>query len=199
MSNYKTVCGLLAGVLVVGGAMDVSAKQRPQGVKQARALANVTNGVTPSNGGSCGTPTAFAASPYADSGNNTGATDIISTVPVTCSQYGTVDGPQVVYSFVPGASANLTFTVNPTDGNYDPAIYLVSTCADGNSCVSGADNAYYGDPESFSVSTLTAGTTYYLHVDSYYAVGSTYGSESGPYDLNVTGTLPVELQEFKID
>lgn len=198
MNRYRAVCGLLAAV-VVGLSASASAAQRPQGLKEARLQANIANGVVPTNGGDCGTPTAFTASPYADSGNNTGAPDIISTVPSACSQFLTVEGPQVVYSFVPGSGANLTFTVNPTDGNYDPAVYLVSTCADGNSCISGADDALYGDPESFSVSTLTAGTTYYLHVDSFYAVGSTYGSESGPFDLNVTGTFPVELQEFEIN
>ena len=198
MKVVNIVVAAAVGIALVGVAFDVSAKEGRKGRKQALEAINLASGHAPTNGGSCGTPTAFTSSPYADTGTTVGATNIIGTIPTGCSDYTTVAGPEVVYSFVPGTAANLTFNVANTDGTYDPSIYLVSTCNVGATCIAGADYNYYGGTdETFSVSTLSAGTTYYLHVDSFYSAAQSYNS--GPFNLNVTGTFPVQLQEFSID
>lgn len=189
------------GAVLAFGAVGVDARghktnNRPDGVLPA----SVTDG------GSCASPPAIASLPYTDTGTTVGKTNIISTLTSGCSDYSTVDGPEAVYSFVAGAGANLTFTVTPdASSDYDPAIYLVKTCNSGTaagSCIAGADATYSpGDPETFSVSGLTSGTTYYLHVDSYWdSADPTYGTYAqGPFSLLVSGTLPVSLQEFSID
>lgn len=200
----KPVFGLLAlasAMFVVATASAAGERKRDLGGKGVRASTPVERGLRnapePAAGGSCVTPTAFTATPYPDTGTTIGAVDIISEVP--CTTWETVDGPQVVYSFVAGTGANLTFSLTPTGATWDPAIYLVSTCNSAASCVAGADDTYAGETETFSVSSLTAGTTYYLHVDSYYPADDSYGYGHGTYSLSVTGTLPVQLQEFQID
>lgn len=191
-------------VALVGAVMalgSIGADARTNHKKNGPVIDSPT-GVT--DGGSCTSPAPvqITSVPYSDTGTTVGKTDIISTLTAGCSDYATVAGPEAVYSFVAGAGANLTFTVTPDSStDYDTAIYLVKTCNSGTaagSCIAGAD-AYYlpGEAESFSVSGLTNGTTYYLHVDSYYSSTSTYGS--GPYSLTVSGNLPVSLQDFSID
>ena len=170
---------------------------RGEGRKAALEAAMLANGGgnAIAAGGTCATPTAFTATPYNDTGTTVGATDVISALPGGCSNYTFVEGPEAIYSFVAGAAANLTFTVT-ANGDYDTSIYLVSTCNSGATCITGSDSTYYG-AETFTTSALTNGTTYYLHIDSYYPASDPYGS--GTYSLAVTGTLPVNLQEFSID
>lgn len=153
-------------------------------------------------GGTCASPASISAVPFNDSGTTVGATNVISSIATGCSDYTTVAGPEAIYSFVAGASASLTFNV-VASGTLDPSIYLVTSCASGATCVTGADYEYGpATAETFTAAALTSGTTYYLHVDSYYGTGdpAPYNTYSqGPYTLAVTGTLPVSLQEFKID
>jgi hypothetical protein len=195
---YKTSFLVLGACLTVASAAYAADELPARGhgrkaALQQQILQNGGNSVMA--GGNCTTPTQFSSVPYSDSGTTVGATNIISSIPSGCSDYTTVAGPEAVYSFVAGNSANLTFTVEGF-GDYDTSIYLVSTCNSGTTCIAGADSTYYG-AETFSVSSLTSGTTYYLHVDSFYSSASAYGS--GDYTLDVTGTLPVSLQEFSID
>lgn len=206
MGIRKVAVLALTATMATAVVVDAFAESRRQGNGHRAQLAQrgILAPAVPTAGGSCGTPTVFASTPYSDTGTTTGATNIISTVPSSCTGWARVAGPQVVYSFTAGAAANLTFTVTPGNSVYDTSIYLVSTCTDGNTCVGGSDYYYQYDPtpETFSVSSLTAGTTYYLHIDSYYSTSdpAPYSSFSnGPYSLSVTGSLPVQLQEFQID
>ena len=198
----------MACVMALGVVLADVANAEPRNGPRAQLAKQIRDGLVaspaPMAGGNCGTPANFASIPFSDSDTTTGATDIISTLPAGCSDWTQVAGPQKVYSFTAGSGANLSFTVTPSNQSYDTSIYLVSSCSSGASCIAGADYYYnYYDPghaESFSVSSLTAGTTYYLHVDSYYSSSGKGGAySSGPYALSVTGTLPVQLQEFQID
>ena len=197
--KYVTQTMLLAlaafGVAVTSA--DVNAAHPKRMVLPAGSSSNGTDA-----GGTCGTPTAFAATPFNDTGDTTGAANVISSIATGCSDYSTVAGPEAIYSFVAGTGASVTFNVAGTT-TLDPSIYLVTTCNSGATCVTGADYNYGpGTAETFTASALTAGTTYYLHIDSYYGTGdpAPYNTYSqGPYTLAVTGTLPVSLQEFTID
>lgn len=148
-------------------------------------------------GPDCAQPEPIDSVPYSDSGDTTGAPNTIATVPLACNgNYTTVAGPDHVYSLEVGPNNDLTFSLTTSSSTYDPSIYLVSDCSDGNSCVVGADDCFGastgGNPcgsvsdESFSVSDLTPGI-YHFYVDSFYAAASPNGS--GPYALDVTGTL----------
>lgn len=123
-----------------------------------------------------------------------------SNVSVACTEWGTVGGPERIYQFMPGSGAALTFTVTGGAGSYDPSIYVLATLGDGESCLGGSDDQPSQYSPSFTVSGLTAGTTYYLYVDSYWGGAEPDPIEdSGPFTLSVTGTFPVTLQEYKVD
>src|SRR5262245_54743887 len=91
------------------------------------------------NGGdTCASPpTVITSLPYTDSGDNTGATDNVSSVPLACNGlYTTTLGPDVIYQLTLTAGNNVTVTVTP-DPNFDPSIYALSTCTDGTTCGAG--------------------------------------------------------------
>ncbi|HUD41477.1 MAG TPA: hypothetical protein VMR06_05695 [Dokdonella sp.] len=144
--------------------------------------------------GTCAAPAGeITESPSTISGTTVGG---VNGVDISCTEYGTVDGPERIYTFTPTGTNNLTFSVIGQSGVYDPAIYILDTCGDGTSCLIGSDDV----PSQFSPSinfSGTAGTEYFFYVDSYWAAGD--GLEAGPFTLNVTGTFPVTLTEFSID
>lgn len=147
---------------------------------------------------------------FTDGGTTVGADDTVSSVPIACNgNYTSTAGEDVIYEFTTGPAANPTFTVTTSSLDYDPSIYLTTTCGDGTTCPAGAgaDNCFAanagGNPcgavsdESFGPIALAAGTQHFFYVDSFYAVGGT--NSAGPYNLTVTGPLPVELIDFTIE
>jgi len=157
----------------------------------------------------CTSPTGVGATlPYNDTGDTSAATSNVDSVPISCNGfYTTVPGPDHIYMFTVGTGNNLTLTTSTSDNDYDISTYAVSTCGDGNTCVGGSDSCFavntLGNPcgtdatEAFSLSGVAAGT-YYFYVDSFYSPGNPDGRDSGPYTVDITGTLPVQLIEFEI-
>ena len=126
-------------------------------------------------------------------------------------------GPDLVYSFTVSAVNSVAFQVTPTNATYDPAIYVLGACGDGNTCVIGADACVRsgfapqppacldGDGDEDVPALTYAVGTHAVYVDSFYAAGASCGGQgsvqcgAGPYTLNVTGNLPVELHRFEIE
>jgi hypothetical protein len=142
----------------------------------------------------CTAPPSITTLPFNDTGTTTGGNNTIGTIALGCSDYTTTGGPDKVYQFTAGASQNMNFLVTPSSG-WDPSIYVVSTCSNGDSCVTGADGGLGGTAESFTFTGRPAGT-YFFWVDSFYATGTL---SNGGFSVAVTGTLPVELTEFSVD
>jgi hypothetical protein len=141
----------------------------------------------------CSAPTAISTLPYNDTGTTVGATDnSTGSLPFSCGIVGSGPsrpGPDVFYSFtILGPGNSLTFTVTTTSNTYDPGIYVLSVCGNLTTCQGGADTNFDGEPESFTVSNLPAGT-YYFGVDSAYVHPD--NSADGPYALSVTGSFGV--------
>ena len=158
-------------------------------------LGSAAAAVPKAGGDTCATPTAIGPTPYTDSGTTLGAVNDVAAVPIACNgNYTAVAGPDHIYSVTVGAGNNLSFTATPTAA-WDPSIYLLSTCGTGTSCVTGADDGLSNTAESFSASGLAAGT-YFFYVDSFYSTGAL---SAGPYTVDITGTVPVELQGFSVD
>lgn len=142
----------------------------------------------------CTAPPSIASLPFNDTGTTTGGNNTIGTITVGCSNYTTTAGPDKVYQFTAGATQNISFLVSPSSA-WDPAIYVVSTCNSGTSCVTGADAGLASAPESVTFTGRPAGT-YFFWVDSFYSTGTL---SNGAFSVAVTGTLPVELTEFSVD
>jgi hypothetical protein len=85
---------------------------------------------------SAGTPaTDIGSVPFTATGDTTGGSNAINSVPDFCSPRLTVDGPEAVFTFTPQAGANLTFTVTPLNAEYDPAIYVTFAPAAAEACL----------------------------------------------------------------
>ncbi|MFH1842276.1 MAG: hypothetical protein ABIF77_03645 [bacterium] len=77
----------------------------------------------------------------------------------SCTGYSQANGQDIVYKIY--LTVGETFAAALTDEDYDAAMYLLTDCADMNSCVAGGD-----DPEEFSY-VAEADGWYYLVVDGY--------------------------------
>ncbi len=155
------------------------------GGAQAGEDASITPLTIAAGGDTCATPpTPITSLPFNDSGDTTGAADNIRIT--GCAGLG-LEGPDHIYSFTVFAGNNLTFTLTPTDPEYDPAIYIRTACLQANgSCVARTDTGNGGQAEAITVSGLAPGT-YYFFVDSLYPVKDVAGE--GHYTLAVTGTF----------
>ncbi|HEX5134081.1 MAG TPA: hypothetical protein VFW81_01695, partial [Thermoanaerobaculia bacterium] len=150
---------------------------------------------TLSGGDFCGEPsppTPITVLPFNDTGTTIGKVDnSTNSLPFACfggeGSGPSRPGPDVFYSFtILGPGNSLTFSLTTTSNTYDPAIYVLSACGDLFTCQGGVDAGVNGDPESFIVSNLPAGT-YYLGVDSAYVFPD--NSADGAYALSVTGSF----------
>jgi hypothetical protein len=138
--------------------------------------------------------------PFTATGDSTGGTNSINSVPDFCSQRMTVDGPEAVYFFTPHAGANLTFTVTPQNATFDPAIYVTFAPAAGDACLWGSDANGPGEAETFPINDrLTPETVHYFYVDSFFDAGTAPANAQGPFQLDVGGSLPVELIRFEVE
>ena len=80
-------------------------------------------------------------------------------------------GADVVYSFTPAATDTYSIGVTPTSGTFDVSLYVVTDCSNpSGSCVAGA-NARSFDKSEVVTPVLTAGTRYFIVVDSPQANG----------------------------
>jgi hypothetical protein len=145
-------------------------------------------------GDSCASATVIASLPYNDpAGSTSGADDTsASFLRSACNNPAhplSRLGPDVFYSFmIVGFGNSLTFTVTPDSAaEYDPAIYVLSTCPNLNTCVAGSDANGSGQPETLTVSGLATGT-YYFGVDSSFSAKEG-AIAAGSYTLNVTGNF----------
>ncbi len=141
-------------------------------------------------GDTCAMPTLITSLPYTDMGTTVGATNDIAGVPAACNGfYTTVNGPDVIYSVTMGAPPNnITFSLDPTGANWDPSIYVLTTCSDGMTCAAGrgADALGANGTEVVTMTNVPAGT-YFFYVDSFYSTASMLAQ--GTYTLSVTGNL----------
>jgi hypothetical protein len=100
----------------------------------------------------------------------------------TCTGYNQ-PGADVAYEFALLYDGDVTVTVQNVAG-FDPAFYVLTSCANPTACIAGADAGFTGDPETATF-TATAGT-YYIIVDTYSATGV------GTFDLVVTCVQSLE-------
>lgn len=174
---------------------------------------------TPDVGGeNCGTATGIGSLPFNDTDNTTGHVNDNNAIPGGCSDYTQTAGPDLIYVFSTGPGNNIAFNLNPTDTIYDPAIYILGTCGNSATCVVGADTCLAngqpqppgctdgnGDEDIPAVLDRFANGTHAIYVDSFYAAGMPCGGQgnnlcgSGPYTLSVSGVLPVELIDIRIE
>jgi hypothetical protein len=174
---------------------------------------------SPNVGGeNCGTATAIGSVPFTDSDNTNGHVDDNNSIPAGCSDYTATAGPDLIYSFTSGPGNNIVFNLNPTDNIYDAAIYVLGTCGTSATCVIGADACLAngqpqpagctdgdGDEDIPGVLNRFTPGTHAIYIDSFYSATAACPAQGnnlcgkGPYTLTVTGVLPAELINIRIE
>ncbi|ANB18364.1 hypothetical protein [Dokdonella koreensis] len=168
----------------------------------------------PAGGGSCATPTSITALPFSQAGNTCGGANNISNYGggiCDASLAFPYPGPEDVWAITVGTGNAITVQADLSGSTGDLALFFLSECGDGDSCMFTSQDAIGpgagpealnntappGSPPVPGVLTgLSAGSTYYVYVDSYYGTGS---ASCGSYTLQVAGTLPVSLDSYRID
>lgn len=170
-------------------------------------------GPVPTGGGSCATPVSVTALPFSQAGNTCGGTNNVTNYGATCATNlpFPYPGPEDVWAITVGNSNAITVQANMAGSTGDLALFLLSSCGNGASCLFSSQDAIgagagpevlnnsagTGQPPVAGVLTgLTPGNTYYVYVDSYYGTGSL---SCGTYTMQVAGTLPVSLESYSID
>ena len=141
----------------------------------------------------------IGALPFTQAGNTCGGANNINAYPACANLASPYPGPDDVWAITVGAGNSIDVTADLTGSTGDLALFFLSTCGDGNSCLSTSQDAIgpgVGPEIIPTITGLTAGNTYYIYVDSYYASGA---ASCGSYTLNVAGTLPVSLESYRID
>lgn len=150
-------------------------------------------------GGTCPSPPIVAALPFTDADDTCRiATNVITNYGGVCNTAlpFPYPGPEVVYRLDLGTGNTVDFSADLTGSTGDLAIFVVgSACGNGTNCVANSQDAVGpgAGPEVIAAAAYTPGT-YFVYMDSYYAVGT--AGACGTYTLTITGTLPVELMEF---
>lgn len=113
-----------------------------------------------------------------------------------------VAGRDHVYVFsIPAGefTQDLTFTVTPIapEPTWDPAIYVLGTCGSVPTCIAKRDEGGPGVAETLPPGILYLPGPHALYIDS--ALAFPVPNSAGPYRLDVSGYLPVELFDFAVE
>jgi hypothetical protein len=142
---------------------------------------------------------------FTDTGNTTGAVNDNGSVPMACPggptnpNFQSVGGPDHVYVFTataPFGTTNLTITVTPIlpDNAFDPAIYVLGSCS---TCLAKRDENLAGQPETIPAGVFYPAGSNFIFIDS--ALVPPNSNASGDYRIDVTGFVPVELIDLKVE
>jgi hypothetical protein len=121
-------------------------------------------------GNSCATATVINPSllPFMEESTTVGAGNDIDPGFGGCAPG---QGADVVYSFTPAATDTYTIGATPTGSTFDVSLYVVTDCSNASgSCVAGANSRGFDKGEAVTP-VLTAGTQYFIVVDSPQATG----------------------------
>jgi hypothetical protein len=141
-------------------------------------------GQSPLAGESCATATVInsASLPFTEDTTAANAGNDIDPGLGGCAQGA---GPDVVYSFTPAVTDTYTIGVTPLAAGFDLSLYIVTDCSNpAGTCVAGANIRGNSKGETLSV-TLTAGTQYFIVVDTPSSSGT-----SGPFHFALRRGTP---------
>ena len=139
-------------------------------------------------GDTCADAVPITSLPFNDTGDTTSNTNTLSSYSGTCTLPFSYAGEDQIYEITVGPGNLMNFSMDLTGSLGDLALFIISNCGDGTSCVINSQDAIGpgAGPEIISNVTLPPGT-HYLYIDSYYDA-DTPGS-AGTFSLSITGTL----------
>lgn len=197
----KRVLAIVAVVFLVGAVAESADQILTRSDPRFKATRGTILGGPDVGSDSCVGVPIIAGLPYADSGNTCGFANDVQNYTGTCGLPFQYVGPDVVYQMNLGGVNDVAFSMDLTGSTGDLALFVLSACGDGTTCIINSQDSIGAGagPELIASTTYGAGSggTFYVYVDSYYAVGE--AGSCGTYTLNATGSLPVELVEFTVE
>lgn len=137
--------------------------------------------IQPGNG--CTVPYVVPGVPYTDSNDNRFFANSYGVDAGECPGVGTNVGngsSDVVYEFTPTTTG--TYTIDVTPAGFDIAVFVTTTCGDlTGSCLLGTNRWGPGATETI-LASLSAGTTYNIHVDGAF----NFSNQAGTYVLDIS-------------
>lgn len=182
--------GWSALVLIAAAAVADSPEQKRIRDQNGTGGGYTTERLDRDGGENCTDAPTIGVASYNDTGNTSGYADDWGP---DVGGYGQ-DGEDQAYLIVITMAGNIDVTVTPNDTGFDLSSYIISDsdCSNYSPAVlAGADSGFSGDPEVFSYSASPG--TYVIIVDSFLP------GEVGPFTIDVTSNVPVELTSFTID
>lgn len=198
----KRVLAIVAAIFLVGALAESADQILTRSDPRFKAARPVTGGPDVGSDSCVGVPV-IAGFPYTDSGSTCTFANDVQSYTGTCTALSSIPypGPDVVYQMNLGGTNDVAFSMDLTGSTGDLALFVLSACGNGSTCITASqDDIGAGvGPEVIASTTYGSGSggTFYVYVDSYYAVGQ--AGSCGNYTLNATGTLPVELVEFTVE
>jgi hypothetical protein len=139
-------------------------------------------------GDTCAEAVPITALPFNDTGDTTANTNTLTNYTGTCTLPFPYGGEDQIYEITVGPGNLMNFSMDLAGSTGDLALFIISNCGDGTSCVINSQDAIGpgAGPEVINNVNLPDGT-HYLYIDSYYDA-DTPGS-AGTFSLSITGTL----------
>jgi hypothetical protein len=157
--RFSFSLALLSGLIFILSASALLPSGRASSASPARLAGN-----------DCATATVInpSSSTFTEEATTVGAGNDIDPGFGSCSPG---QGSDVVYSFTPAATDTYTIGATPTSNTFDISLYVVTNCSNASgSCVAGANLRGFDRGEAVTP-VLTAGTQYFIVVDSPQALG----------------------------
>jgi hypothetical protein len=139
-------------------------------------------------GDTCAEAVPITALPFNDTGDTTNNTNTLTNYSGSCTLPFPYGGEDQIYSITVGPGNLMNFSMDLAGSLGDLALFIISNCGDGTSCVVNSQDAIGPGqgPEVINNVSLPTGT-HYLYIDSYYDA-DTPGS-AGTFNLSITGSL----------
>jgi hypothetical protein len=157
-------------------------------------IGNGTSCMLPPTGDLCTDPKIVGSLPYSDSDDTGLYSDNYQTgggCPTDGGAFG-VGTNETVYSFTPSSTGNYGVTITKSASSGPSLLYVTTNCGDvTNTCLADSGDVWSTSSATFGV-PMTAGTTYYLMVDGWFA------NEDGAYTLQIAAAQP-EICSDSID
>src|SRR5262245_563514 len=182
--RFRLPVGSLLFVLVLLTAGSLMGSKMASSARTSERAGEAAQDLSPAAADTCAAATVISPGslPFTEDSTTAGASNDVDPGFGTCAQG---QGPDVIYSFTPGATDTYVAGATPIGGSgFDLSLYIVTDCSSpAATCVGGANNQGLGKGEVISL-TLTAGTRYFIVVDSPQVSGG------GPFHFSLRRGTP---------
>lgn len=98
------------------------------------------------------------------------------------------------FTFTPSTSGTVDIVLSNVSASFDPQLDLYSGSCGTLTCIANTDIGLGGEGETITAQAVTAGTQYFINVGHW---SQATDAPEGNFDINITGTATMSLDEFE--